>query len=156
MRFLGCVIDCGPDCEPESFKLVSAGHHPPKTWILAFSTMSETTKGFRSVLFAVRLVLWISAVIVMGLTAWTVTRLKGYRTIFTLVVVSTRFLYCLNRTDFTRRYSLRHSTFPLSLPHACIAIGDICFRLTLYSMRCKSDYSPGSDLASVIVKLMLQ
>lgn len=42
----------------------------------------------RPSLFAVRLLLWISAVITMGLTAWVADHLKGYRAIFTLVIVS--------------------------------------------------------------------
>lgn len=42
----------------------------------------------RPFLFAFRVALWISAVITMGLTAWTVSHLKGYRAIFTLVIVS--------------------------------------------------------------------
>jgi putative effector of murein hydrolase LrgA (UPF0299 family) len=43
----------------------------------------------RPFLFSVRLLLWISAVITLGLTAWVVDHLKGYRAIFTLVIVST-------------------------------------------------------------------
>ncbi|CEJ61575.1 hypothetical protein PMG11_10105 [Penicillium brasilianum] len=48
--------------------------------------MTEASEIIRPFLFAVRLALWISAVIVMGLTAWSVTHLKGYRVIFTLVI----------------------------------------------------------------------
>lgn len=49
--------------------------------------MSDATEIIRPILFAIRLFLWMSAVIVMGLTAWAVTHLKGYRTIYTLVIV---------------------------------------------------------------------
>lgn len=49
--------------------------------------MSETAEVIRPILFVIRLFLWISAVIVMGLTAWAVTHLKGYRTVYTLVIV---------------------------------------------------------------------
>lgn len=48
--------------------------------------MSDAIEVIRPILFVIRLFLWISAVIVMGLAAWAVTHLKGYRTIYTLVV----------------------------------------------------------------------
>ncbi|KAJ5364570.1 uncharacterized protein N7496_010283 [Penicillium cataractarum] len=48
--------------------------------------MTEANEIIRPFLFAVRVALLISAVIVMGITAWAVTHLKNYRTIFTLVV----------------------------------------------------------------------
>lgn len=51
--------------------------------------MKDHADYIRPFLFAVRLLLWISAVITLGLTAWVVAHLKGYRAIFTLVIVST-------------------------------------------------------------------
>jgi len=48
--------------------------------------MSDTAEIIRPILFVIRLFLWISAVIVMGLTAWAVNHLKGYRTVYTLVI----------------------------------------------------------------------
>ncbi|KAJ5241541.1 uncharacterized protein N7469_003132 [Penicillium citrinum] len=48
--------------------------------------MKDHADYIRPFLFAVRLLLWISAVITLGLTAWVVAHLKGYRAIFTLVI----------------------------------------------------------------------
>ncbi|KAJ5382066.1 uncharacterized protein N7496_004494 [Penicillium cataractarum] len=48
--------------------------------------MMQHAKVIRPFLFSVRLLLWISAVITLGLTAWVVDHLKGYRAIFTLVI----------------------------------------------------------------------
>ncbi|KAH8705869.1 hypothetical protein BGW36DRAFT_18992 [Talaromyces proteolyticus] len=48
--------------------------------------MSDATDIIRPILFVIRLALWISAVIVMGLAAWVVTHVKGYRAVFTLVI----------------------------------------------------------------------
>lgn len=55
--------------------------------------MRDTPDGLRVCLFAVRAAQWISSVIVLGLTAYAVNHLKGYRTVFTLViaVLSTAF-----------------------------------------------------------------
>lgn len=50
--------------------------------------MRDTPEVLRVCLLATRVALWVSSVIVMGLTAWAVTHLKGYRTVFTLVIVS--------------------------------------------------------------------
>lgn len=57
--------------------------------------MSDATEIIQPILFVIRLFLWISAVIVMGLTAWAVTHVKGYRTIYTLVIV------CIAVSSFT-------------------------------------------------------
>ncbi|CEO59696.1 hypothetical protein PMG11_04363 [Penicillium brasilianum] len=48
--------------------------------------MMEHGEVIRPFLFSVRLLLWISAVITLGLTAWVVDHVKGYRAIFTLVI----------------------------------------------------------------------
>jgi len=48
--------------------------------------MSDHADVIRPFLFGVRLLLWISAVITLGLTAWVADHLKGYRVIFTLVI----------------------------------------------------------------------
>lgn len=50
--------------------------------------MGNHADVIRPFLFGVRLLLWISAVITLGLTAWVADHLKGYRVIFTLVIVS--------------------------------------------------------------------
>lgn len=50
--------------------------------------MTEHADIIRPFLFAVRLLLWICAVITLGLSAWVVDHLKGYRAVFTLVIVS--------------------------------------------------------------------
>lgn len=84
------------------------------------------TDIIRVFLFAVRLVLWISAVITMGLTAWTVTHLKGYRTIFTLVIVSPRMFSVLllildePDTDFPGQAVLTTAFYIPSLFTACM------------------------------------
>lgn len=52
--------------------------------------MGNRANIIRPLLFGVRLLLWLSAVITLALTAWVVAHLKGYRAIFTLVVVSLR------------------------------------------------------------------
>lgn len=49
--------------------------------------MRNHTDVVRGFLFAVRLLLWLSAVITLGLTAWVVDHLEGYRAVFTLVIV---------------------------------------------------------------------
>lgn len=56
----------------------------------SYSIMSDHTDIIRPFLFAVRLLLWLSAVITLALTAWVVDHLKGYRAIFGLVIVSIR------------------------------------------------------------------
>ncbi|KAF3403554.1 hypothetical protein F1880_009464 [Penicillium rolfsii] len=48
--------------------------------------MTEHGEIIRPFLFAVRLLLWISAVITLGLSAWVVDHIKGYRAVFTLVI----------------------------------------------------------------------
>ncbi|KAJ5172044.1 hypothetical protein N7492_004637 [Penicillium capsulatum] len=48
--------------------------------------MANRADIIRPLLFGVRLLLWISAVITLALTAWVVNHLKGYRAIFTLVI----------------------------------------------------------------------
>jgi len=48
--------------------------------------MTKHADIIRPFLFSVRLLLWISAVITLGLAAWVVDHLKGYRAIFTLVI----------------------------------------------------------------------
>lgn len=50
--------------------------------------MTEHADIIRPFLFSVRLLLWICAVITLGLSAWVVDHLKGYRAVFTLVIVS--------------------------------------------------------------------
>lgn len=50
--------------------------------------MARHSDIIRPFLFADRLALWISAVITLGLSAWVVDHLKGYRAVFTLVIVS--------------------------------------------------------------------
>lgn len=52
--------------------------------------MSDHEEIIRPFLFSVRLLLWLSAVVTLGLTAWVVDHLKGYRAVFTLVIVSIR------------------------------------------------------------------
>jgi len=52
--------------------------------------MMKHTDIIQPFLFSVRLLLWLSAVITLALTAWVVDHLKGYRAIFTLVIVSIR------------------------------------------------------------------
>ncbi|KAJ5750708.1 hypothetical protein N7533_007736 [Penicillium manginii] len=67
--------------------------------------MRNRTDVVRPFLFAVRLLLWISAVITLGLTAWVVPHQKGYRVIFTLVIavlamvfyVPSLFTACMHR-----------------------------------------------------------
>ncbi|KAF7715349.1 Uncharacterized protein PECH_001413 [Penicillium ucsense] len=48
--------------------------------------MAAHSKIIRPILFAVRLLLWISAVITLGLGAWIVDHVKGYRAVFPLVI----------------------------------------------------------------------
>ncbi|KAJ5884084.1 uncharacterized protein N7473_010970 [Penicillium subrubescens] len=48
--------------------------------------MTKHGDTIRPFLFSVRLLLWICAVVTLGLSAWVVDHLKGYRAIFTLVI----------------------------------------------------------------------
>jgi hypothetical protein len=43
--------------------------------------------ALRPFLFVARLFAWISAVIVMGVTAWAVTKVDSYRVVYPLVIV---------------------------------------------------------------------
>lgn len=74
--------------QTQSFKQPSASDQSLQTVKLITWNMGKETEIIRPFLFAVRLALLICAVIVLGLTAWSAERLKGYRVIFTLVIVS--------------------------------------------------------------------
>ncbi|OJJ35962.1 hypothetical protein ASPWEDRAFT_533050 [Aspergillus wentii DTO 134E9] len=50
--------------------------------------MSDSGSAFRFGLFFARLFQWISAVIVLGLTAWATVHLDGYRVVYTLVIAA--------------------------------------------------------------------
>jgi hypothetical protein len=65
-------------------------HHTQSPTASSIIIMSDHTDIIRPFLFSVRLLLWLSAVITLALTAWVVDHLKGYRAIFGLVIVSIR------------------------------------------------------------------
>jgi len=67
--------------------------------------MSDDGEVIRPILFVIRLMQWMAAVVVMGLTAWAVVHLDGYRVVFTLVIsvltvvfyIPALFLACMKR-----------------------------------------------------------
>lgn len=68
--------------------VVATSFHLSRPRNSVYSIMSDHGDVIRPFLFAVRLMLWLSAVITMSLTAWVVDHVKGYRAVFTLVIVS--------------------------------------------------------------------
>lgn len=83
--------------------------------------MANRSEIIRPFLFSCRLLLWISAVITLGLTAWVVDHLKGYRAVFSLVIVRSLNSTCELSADSAHlggaHYGILHSLL-LHLLHA--------------------------------------
>jgi hypothetical protein len=83
--------------------------------------MSDTGEIIRPILFVIRLFQWMAAVVVMGISAWSVVHLKDYRVIYTLVIVRLRCLSLLLRNLFLADSSQATLTVAFYIPALFLA-----------------------------------